>query len=302
MVATGDFALNGSDGSTPTSRAQAAGYAQQVAEAIRAGQGDNGTPQSTVTGWLSNSGQRAILLAANYVNGGAGVTTADSAPFGPGSHVYSLFLGEAVPGSAPPPPPPPPPPAPAGLQPVAGRSAVVKVLSGTVVVTSSSPLRAVKTLTGTAIVPFGSTIDTTGGRIDFKTATDTAGSTEHSTFYGGAFVPHGFKSGARFSTALKLSGGGAFGACPVKKAGHVTAAAVKKKKKPKRILWGDGKGKYRTEGRTASATVRGTKWLTEDTCDGTKVQVIHGNVRVREKATGKIHTVTTGHSILVPKH
>ena len=33
-------------------------------------------------------------------------------------------------------------------------------------------------------------------------------------------------------------------------------------KKPKsRKLWGDGKGKFRTKGRYAAATVRGTRWL-----------------------------------------
>ena len=37
-----------------------------------------------------------------------------------------------------------------------------------------------------------------------------------------------------------------------------------------RQLWGDGKGKFRTKGRYASATVRGTRWLTADRCDGTQ--------------------------------
>ena len=35
-----------------------------------------------------------------------------------------------------------------------------------------------------------------------------------------------------------------------------------------RKLWGDGKGKFRTRGRYSSATVRGTIWLVQDTCDG----------------------------------
>ena len=40
-------------------------------------------------------------------------------------------------------------------------------------------------------------------------------------------------------------------------------------KKPKsRKLWGDGKGKFRTKGRYAAATVRGTRWLTQDTLRG----------------------------------
>ena len=44
--------------------------------------------------------------------------------------------------------------------------------------------------------------------------------------------------------------------------------------KPKsRKLWGDGKGKFRTRGQYAAATVRGTKWLVQDSCSGTLTRV-----------------------------
>ena len=50
-------------------------------------------------------------------------------------------------------------------------------------------------------------------------------------------------------------------------------------KKPKtRKLWGDGKGKFRTKGRYAAATVRGTKWLVTDTCTSTTTRVTQGSV------------------------
>ena len=44
-----------------------------------------------------------------------------------------------------------------------------------------------------------------------------------------------------------------------------------------RRLWGDGKGRFRTRGRHGAATVRGTKWLTEDRCDSTKITVQRGH-------------------------
>ena len=48
------------------------------------------------------------------------------------------------------------------------------------------------------------------------------------------------------------------------------ARAPRGAKKPKtRKLWGDGKGKFRTKGRYSAATVRGTKWLVQDTCTTT---------------------------------
>ena len=43
------------------------------------------------------------------------------------------------------------------------------------------------------------------------------------------------------------------------------ASAAQKKPKTRK-LWGDGKGKFRTKGRYAAATVRGTRWLVQDTC------------------------------------
>ena len=47
--------------------------------------------------------------------------------------------------------------------------------------------------------------------------------------------------------------------------------ARRAKKKPKtRKLWGDGKGKFRTKGRYSAATVRGTKWLVQDSCATTR--------------------------------
>jgi len=49
-----------------------------------------------------------------------------------------------------------------------------------------------------------------------------------------------------------------------------------------RALWGDGKGSFRTRGRFAAATIRGTRWLTADRCDGTLVRVVKGSVTVRD--------------------
>ena len=58
---------------------------------------------------------------------------------------------------------------------------------------------------------------------------------------------------------------------PLKGARSAADAATKKKKGPKSVLgklWGSGKGKFRTDGKYSSATVRGTIWLVQDRCDG----------------------------------
>ena len=49
-----------------------------------------------------------------------------------------------------------------------------------------------------------------------------------------------------------------------------------------RRLWGNGRGRFRTRGRYGAATVRGTKWLTDDRCDGTLVRVKRGKVAVKD--------------------
>ena len=54
------------------------------------------------------------------------------------------------------------------------------------------------------------------------------------------------------------------------------------KRKPIRRLFGSGKGRFRTKGNYGSATVRGTKWLLEDYCDGTLVKVTQGFVDVQD--------------------
>jgi ferric-dicitrate binding protein FerR (iron transport regulator) len=63
-----------------------------------------------------------------------------------------------------------------------------------------------------------------------------------------------------------------------------------------RRLWGDGKGRFRTRGRHGAATVKGTKWLTQDSCDSTLVRVKRGTVVVRDFAKKKTVTVKQGRS------
>jgi hypothetical protein len=102
-------------------------------------------------------------------------------------------------------------------------------------------------------------------------------------------------------TDLVLKGEIARSQCaPLKGARSATDAATKKKG-PKSVLgklWGSGKGKFRTDGRYSSATVRGTIWLVQDECDGTLTKVKRGTVQVRDLRRKKTITVKAGHSYL----
>jgi len=73
-------------------------------------------------------------------------------------------------------------------------------------------------------------------------------------------------------------------------------------KKPKtRKLWGNGKGKFRTKGGFSSATVRGTRWVVIDRCDGTLTQVKEGSVLVRDFKKRKNVIVRAGKQYLARK-
>jgi hypothetical protein len=97
--------------------------------------------------------------------------------------------------------------------------------------------------------------------------------------------------------------GGAFGACRRTRArtrAAVAMAAAAKRKKAVRRLWARDKGgRFRTHGRNSVATVRGTRWVTEDRCDGTLTRVTEGAVDVRAKRAKKAVRVRAGRSLLV---
>lgn len=179
--------------------------------------------------------------------------------------------------------------APAG-RPVLHRAVAVAPAKGTVLVRLPNAARAVP-LAEAAKLPLGSEIDARGGTVRLTSAASAATS-QTGLFSGGRFrVRQG--NGARPYTQLVLSGGD-FSHCP-----RATGARASRKG-PSRRLWGrDNGGRFSTIGRSASATVRGTRWLTEDTCAGTRVTVAEGAVSVRPRRGGHAVTVRAGHSRLV---
>ena len=100
----------------------------------------------------------------------------------------------------------------------------------------------------------------------------------------------GSSFGAKPITQLALSG--KISCATKKKKGRKASTSAKKKKV--RRLWGDGKGRFRTSGKYSAATVRGTKWLTEDRCSGTLIRVRRGRVSVRDFVKRKTVLVKQG--------
>ena len=146
-------------------------------------------------------------------------------------------------------------------------------------------------LTSGAQVPMGTLLDTKRGRVDLVSA-DKLGLTQHAGFYQGIFKVKGQTKGSKPVTLLNLAG---------RKPACGRKASIARKRSS-RHLWGSGKGRFRTKGQYSSATVRGTIWLTQDSCKGTLVKVKRGVVAVDDFTAGKTFRVKAGHSHLaVPR-
>jgi hypothetical protein len=177
--------------------------------------------------------------------------------------------------------------------PEALKSVAVRVVSGEVFYKPPAGLAQApagfKPLVGGATLPVGTTLETTKGRVELVAAARTSGTqTMKAQFFQGRFVikqvrqaRRGAKS-RRLFTQLRLAGGKFASTCRANASSSRALAAKKRSKKKVRRLWGDGKGDFQTRGSGAAATVRGTRWLTEDRCDGTLVRVRRGRVDVRD--------------------
>jgi hypothetical protein len=173
---------------------------------------------------------------------------------------------------------PSPPAGPLGPpRPVLSKSVNVLPVSGTVKVKLPGATRFVLIQQATN-VPVGTIVDVTHGVVQLVSARNVTGGTQTGTFYGGIFKIVQLRGNPPI-TELVLVGGN-FKVCKARAAGLALAARTQSKRMI-RHLWGNATGAFRTKGRYASATVRGTKWLTADRCDGTLIRVVTGAVTVR---------------------
>lgn len=186
-----------------------------------------------------------------------------------------------------------------------GQSLDIGLVSGKVIV---SPPRRKSFVLGVQdrSIPVGSLIDVTHGRVDLRAARppgagpgDLNRHIEDAQFYDGKLTVS--QPAGATVTEVKLRGG-AFTACTnmtTQQTGRSIGAAHAAKHLPHkvvRLLWASGPGVFKTVGRYAAATVRGTVWLTEDFCDGTLVQVKRGVVSVSDLVTRRTIEVAAGHS------
>jgi hypothetical protein len=157
-------------------------------------------------------------------------------------------------------------------------------------------------LTSATKVPSGATIDALHGTLSLTSATGVGKKTQTGTFGGAVFKVTQTKGGAlKGLTTLTLvdnafKGAPSFATCTAKKGKAVTAALSSK---VLQLLHAkDNHGKFRSRGRYAAATTRGTVWSMADRCDGTLTTVGSGSVTVNDLVRHVNVTVRAGHSYL----
>jgi hypothetical protein len=180
-----------------------------------------------------------------------------------------------------------------------GKTVAVSTVSGTVLVKlpGSGQFVDLNLLTD---VPVGSIIDSTKGTVKLTSAANASGLTQSAEFMKGIFKVVQ-KPNAHGRTDLLLTGG-RFGACHRKSSKVVRTILGETVPPPKhRVLATTARkrrNQFRTGGKYAAATVRGTKWGTVDRCDGTLTRVRRGTVSVQDFVRHKTLLVHAGHTYL----
>jgi Bacterial Ig-like domain (group 3) len=157
-------------------------------------------------------------------------------------------------------------------------------------------------LTSAMLIPDGSELDATKGRIRLLVASGVPGVTNAVELYGGRFIVHQ-STGATPRTYFILSQP-LTGCQPPVGPAHIASAAqgidarAKGHKGPRsRHLWvTEHGGRFNTQGQYVSTSVEGTTWLTSDTCTSSSVTVSQGVVKVRDLVRRRSVTLHAGKS------
>jgi hypothetical protein len=247
----------------------------------------DGTEFAKITGTLKGN---SVKIITTYT-GSSYVATFVGTVAGGGNTMSGTWTGPGQSGTwsatrvgaAPPPPP------------VLGKRVDVAPVSGVVLIKLKGKTTFTRLKVGDQ-VPLGSTLDATHGVVKLTAAKDRNGHTTTGRFYAGVFGVGQARTPAAELTVLTLAGPKPSG-CTTHSVRSATTA--RRRRHGKRSLWGSSsKGNFRTVGSYASATERGTKWLTQDTCSGTLIHVTQGAVAVADFPHHRTLLVHAPHTFL----
>ena len=195
------------------------------------------------------------------------------------------------------------PAAPAPGAPTVSKSFDVKPTQGVVLIQVNGKL---VPLTQLKQIPAGAVIDALHGTLNLVTSTGKGHTTQTGTFAGAIFKVTQDHSGLTTLTLVEnaFKGAPSYASCNV---AHGKASAAALSAKTLQLLKGkDNHGKFRTKGRYAAATTRGTAWSVADRCDGTLTKVTQSSVLVNDFVRHVSLILHAGHSYLAlakpPRH
>ena len=195
------------------------------------------------------------------------------------------------------------PAAPAPGAPTVSKSFDVKPTQGVVLIQVNGKL---VPLTQLKQIPAGAVIDALHGTLNLVTSTGKGHTTQTGTFAGAIFKVTQDHSGLTTLTLVEnaFKGAPSYASCKV---AHGKASAAALSAKTLQLLKGkDNHGKFRTKGRYAAATTRGTAWSVADRCDGTLTKVTQSSVLVNDFVRHISLILHAGHSYLAlakpPRH
>jgi streptogramin lyase len=224
---------------------------------------------------------RVVATSAAGTSYGPDATFTTNAPTG--ANVPTTDLPATAPPNA------GPAAAPAAV-PTLGKTLVADGVSGTVRVQLPGS-RSWTNLAAGAALPFGAQLDTTRGRLTFETALP-GSATQAAEMWGGVTRMRQATDGI---VDVYLTG-------PQPKCfgrGRSAVSSTSKKTPIHKLVWvKDKHGRFRSRGKNSVATVRGTLWMTQETCAGTLTKVKEGAVAVRDLHRKKTILVRAGHSYL----
>jgi hypothetical protein len=178
---------------------------------------------------------------------------------------------------------------------VSGRSVGVAPQSGALAVRPAG-IAAFLPLREEDLVPLTSDVDAATGRLEIATATGTGTDQQRAVVREGAFGVRQVGSRALPTTVFRLP---SLTGCTPRAAAAGKTTRPRRKKRAKRLWVSERGGRWRTATGSVSAAAIGTEWATTLQCDGTRVTVRQGSVRVRDKIRDRSVIVRAGQTFKV---
>jgi hypothetical protein len=182
--------------------------------------------------------------------------------------------------------------------PTLGGSENAKPVSGTVFILVRGRL---VPLTEARTLPVGTIVDARRGSLELIAAGPHR--RRQTGVFGGAIFKLTQSHAGLTTLALVegvIPGAPSYASCTVHRAADAQVAAVSSR--VLQLLHASAHGRFRTRGRYAAATVRGTVWNTADRCDGTLIAVRRDTVLVTDFVKHISLLVRAGHSYLAKAH